>query len=464
LTGLVRDLAALVDPRRVWGDVEDLVAYTNDATHRRELPAAVVAPESVDEVAAVLRYANGRGIPVTPRGAGTGLAGGAVPAPGGLVLDLKRLNRILEIDDRNLTATVECGVVTGDFQREVEARGLFYPPDPQSLAVCTIGGNVATRAGGPRGVKYGTTKDYVLGLEAVLPDGSVISYGGKSVKMSAGYDLARVFTGSEGTLGVITKVTLRLLVLPPCRRVMVAAFPELDSAAEAVSALIARGAEPSMLEMLDRIAVASLQRYLPLGLPPELEAFLIIEVDGHPAKVEEDCALVAEVCREYGVHEVRVARDAAEAERILQARRALFPAAARAAPNLVIEDATVPRTQVPAMVRAIRRIAERHRVLISITGHIGDGNLHPGIIMDRRFPESVRRAEQAMAEIAREALNLGGTLSGEHGVGLLKAPFLEWEFGEAGVALMRRLKRAFDPHGIMNPGKILGGGMAGVRD
>lgn len=443
-----------MDHRRVLGEVEDLLAYANDATHRRVLPAAVVIPEGPGEISAVLKYANQRKIPVVPRGAGSGLAGGATPSPGSIVLDLKRINKIIEIDQKNLTATVECGVVTQQFQGTVEAMGLFYPPDPQSMSVCTMGANVATRAGGPRGVKYGTTKDYVLGVEAVLPDGSIITYGGKSVKMSSGYDLARILTGSEGTLGVITRVMVRLITLPLCRRTMVAIFPELDPAAEAVSAIIAGGGAPSSLEMLSQGSVNCIENYIPLGLPRDVEAFLLIEVDGHPAKVEEDCELIAGICRRHGVREVRVAQNAAEAERIWLARRVLFPAVSRMAPNILIEDATVPRTRVPAMVRAIGEIALRNQVSIGVSGHVGDGNLHPGIMADRRDPELMQRVEKAMAEIAEEALRLSGTLSGEHGIGYLKSPYLEWEFKSAGVALMRRIKQAFDPNGIMNPGKI----------
>jgi len=314
-----------MDRNRILGEKEDLLAYSNDATHRRIMPVAVVIPRDPGEIASVLRYANENRIPVVPRGAGTGLAGGATPVPGCIVLDLKRMNKIIEIDQKNLTATAECGVVTQQFQLAVEKMGLFYPPDPQSMSVCTLGGNVATRAGGPRGVKYGTTKDYILGVQAVLPDGSIINYGGKFVKMSAGYDLTRILAGSEGTLGVITRVTLRLITLPPCRRTMVAIFPELDNAAEAVSAIIAEGANPSCLEMLSQQSVNTIENYLPMGLPRDVEAFLLIEVDGHPAKVEEDCHLIAQICRGHGVREVRTAQNAEEAEKIWLARRALFP-------------------------------------------------------------------------------------------------------------------------------------------
>lgn len=444
----------MLNRTRVLGNIEDLLAYANDATHKQVIPAAVVLPESTDQVAAVLRYANDRCIPVIPRGSGSSLAGGATPVLGSIVLDLKRMNTIIEIDRKNLTAIVECGVVTQNFQEAVAAKGLFYPPDPQSMSICTLGANVATRAGGPRGVKYGTTKDYVLGVEAVLPDGAVINYGGKSVKMSSGYDLARVFTGSEGTLGVITRVMLKLITIPPYRRTMVAAFPELDPAAEAVSAIIAEGANPSCLEMLNQGSAILIENYIPLGLPRDVEAFLLIEIDGHPAKVEEDCQLITQICMQHGAKEVRLAQSEAEAERIWLARRALFPAVAHLAPNVLIEDATVPRTQVPAMVRAIGKIAERNRVNIGVSGHVGDGNLHPGIMADKSNPELMERVEKAMGEIASEALKLSGTLSGEHGIGTLKAPYLEWEHKREGVDLMRRIKKAFDPNGIMNPGKI----------
>ncbi len=454
MSGLVRDLEGLLEARRVFAQQEDLLAYTNDATHRRVFPEAVVQPLTTSEVGKVLEYANRKRIPVVPRGAGTGLSGGATPVPGSLVLDMKRMRQILEVDQRNLTATLECGVVTQEFHKAVERLGLFYPPDPQSMSVCTIGGNVATRAGGPRGVKYGTTKDYVLGIEAVLPDGEVIHYGGKSVKMSSGYDLARLFTGSEGTLGVITKVTMKLLTLPPYRQSMVAVFGELDAAAETVSAIIAAGAVPSGLELLTKSSIETLEAFIPLGLPKDAEAFLLIELDGHEGKVHEDAGRIIAICEAHGVRETKIAQSAAEAERMWFARRALFPATARLAPNVLIEDATVNRTEVPTMVREIKAIAERLQITIGVSGHVGDGNLHPGILTDKSNPELMQRAEAAMGEIAKKALELGGTLSGEHGIGTLKAPYLEWEFGREGVQLMRRIKAAFDPNGIMNPGKI----------
>lgn len=428
MRGLTRDLEHLLSSRHVFSQPEDLLAYTNDATHRRVMPAAVVQPGTTGEISKVLVYANNMSIPVIPRGAGTGLAGGATPVSESIVVDLKRLDQVLEVDTKNLTATVECGVVTQKFHTLVESMGLFYPPDPQSMSVCTMGGNVATRAGGPRGVKYGTTKDYVLGIEAVLPDGEVIHYGGKSVKMSSGYDLARLFTGSEGTLGIITKITLKLLTLPPYRRTMVAVFPELDDAAEAVSAIIAAGAVPSSLELLTKSSIETIETFIHLGLPKDVEAFLLIELDGYEGKVLEETEQITSICQEHHVRETKIARDAGEAERMWLARRVLFPAIARLAPNVLIEDATVNRTQVPTMVREIKTIAERNGVVIGVSGHVGDGNLHPGILTDKSNPELMQRAEKAMSEIAKEALRLGGTLSGEHGIGYLKAPYLEWDF------------------------------------
>ncbi|MDA8337202.1 MAG: FAD-binding protein [Peptococcaceae bacterium] len=454
ISGLYRDLAGLLDRRRVLTGREDLLAYANDATPARVLPAAVVVPVDGAEIAAVLRYADRRCIPVVPRGAGTSLSGGATPLPGSIVLDLKRLDRIVEIDKANLMAVVECGVVTQRFQAAVEDVGLFYPPDPQSLSVCTMGGNVATRAGGPRGVKYGTTKDYVLGLEAVLPDGSLTGYGGKSVKMSSGYDLARLLTGSEGTLAVITRIMARLLPLPPARQTMLAIFPELDPAAQCVADLMAEGAGPCALELLDRVLVNCIEDFLHMGLPREVEALLLIEVDGYPAQVERDSRLIEDLCRRYGSREVTVAADAKEAESLWRARRALLPAVSLRAPTVLTEDATVPRSRVPEMVRAIRRIARANQVEVGVCGHAGDGNLHPAILADRRDPELMGRVARTVAEIGREALKLGGTLSGEHGIGTHKAAYLEWEFGPPGVELMRRIKKAFDPNGIMNPGKI----------
>lgn len=454
MSRLVQDLEGLLDHRLVFSQPEDLLAYMNDATHKRCMPAVVVQPTNLAEIARILVYANKNRVPVVPRGAGTGLSGGATPKSDSIVVDLKRLQQVIEIDKQNLTATLECGVVTQRFHTLVESMGLFYPPDPQSMSVCTMGGNVATRAGGPRGVKYGTTKDYVLGIEAVLPNGEIVRYGGKSVKMSSGYDLARLMTGSEGTLGIITKVTVKLLPLPAFSQTMVAVFSELEAAAEAVAAIIAAGAVPSSLELLTKSSLETIESFMPLGLPKDAEAFLLIELDGHEGKVNEEAQQIIEICQRKGVRETKVAQNAAEAERMWLARRVLFPASARLAPNVLIEDATVARSQVPAMIKEIQKIADLNKLTIGVSGHVGDGNLHPGILTDKSNPELMRRAEKAMGEIALEALRLGGTLSGEHGIGNLKAPYLEWEFQSAGVDLMRRIKKAFDPQGIMNPGKI----------
>jgi len=326
MNGLVKDLARLIGDSKVLFQPEDLLAYANDATHyfRTQLPDAAVLPTSTEEVARVMSYAHQHHIPVTPRGAGSGLSGGATPVKGGIVVDTKRLNRILEIDRANMTASVEGGVVLQNFHRAVEERGLFYPPDPQSMSVCTIGGNVATRAGGPRGVKYGTTGNYVTGLEVVLPDGSIIKTGGKFVKQSVGYDLTHLMTGSEGTLGIITGVNVRLLTLPPSTRTMVVVCETLDQAAEIVSEIIARGAVPAMMEFLIKLAITVMNNYVDPPLPTDGEAFLLIEMDGTPAQIESDIKTIKEICNEMKAREVREVDDERAAKAYWNARSLTF--------------------------------------------------------------------------------------------------------------------------------------------
>jgi len=443
-----------VGPGYLLTQPEDLTAYAFDATPLTQPPAAVVRPGSAAEVSAILELANREGIPVVPRGAGTNLSGGAVPVSHGILLVLNRLDRILEIDEANLTATLQAGVILADLHREVESRGLFYPPDPSSLRVATIGGTVAEGAGGPRAVKYGTTKDYVLGLEVVLPTGEIIRTGGKTVKNVSGYNLTQFLVGSEGTLGVVTEVTVRLLPLPEAKRTGLAIFASLEAAAEAVSGIIRRRIIPRTLELMERASIALIEDYCPSGLPREAAAVLLIEVDGSQADVPYQWQRVREACREHGAQEFREAATPEEAEALWAGRRSHYAALARARPSIVIEDVTVPRQAVPAMVRAIREAAARHGIEVGLVAHAGDGNMHPDIIYDARDPEQQRRAQALAGDIFRAALALGGTITGEHGVGLLKAPYLEWQWGREGVAALRRLKRALDPNNILNPGKI----------
>lgn len=456
-SALASDLRRLLSAEQVLDSPEDRVLYAYDGTGLRLLPEVVVIAGSSGDVSAVLRYASAHGIPVVPRGAGTGLSGGAIPAAGGTCLVLAAMRRIREIDSTNLVAVCDPGVVTGDLQAAVERRGLFYPPDPASLNYCTLGGNVAENAGGPRGLKYGVTKDYVLGLEVVLPGGEIVRLGGKQVKNVTGYNLVQFFVGSEGTLGVVTEIIVRLLPRPRAQRTMLAMFSRLDEAAEAVTGILHEGVVPATVELMDQKSINCVEDYLHLGLPRDAEAILLIEVDGVPAQVEAEAAVVAGVCQRGNACSLRVAQDTREAETLWRARRAISPAISRVRPTKIGEDISVPRGAVPEMVRRIQRISDEFRLPIVIFGHAGDGNLHPNILTDRRDGEEMARVEGAIAAIFRAAVELGGTLSGEHGIGLTKKPFLGLALSGEAIRLMRDLKRTVDPRGILNPGKVFGG-------
>ena len=452
---ILAELRAIVGGGHVHSGPAELIAYSYDGTFQQRPPDVVVTPATTEEVAGVLRLANCEGLPVITRGAGTNLAGETIPLTGGIVLALTRMNRILEIDVVNGCAVVEPGVVTGDFQTAVEAQGLFYPPDPSSLAQSTIGGNVACCAGGPRCLKYGVTKDYVLGITAVLADGSIMSWGGKVYKNVTGYNLAQLFVGSEGTLGVVTRIILRLLPLPRARCAAVAYFSSLEDATRAVVGVMSEGILPATMELMDRLTIDVVEQYMHLGLRTDAEALLLIEQDGNnPGGVLSQVNLMADVCRRFGAIEVRVAADEAQREELWRARRAVSGALGRYRPNKLGEDIVVPRGEIPAMVKKIKAIGEEFGVVIPVFGHAGDGNLHPNILFDLNQPGEMERVQGAAAAIFRAALELGGALSGEHGIGTLKKEFLEEALGTASVQVMRDIKVALDPKGILNPGKM----------
>jgi len=449
------ELAAIAGKEWFLDRPEDLLAYSYDATPLHQaLPDGVVLPESTGQVQAILRLASREGIKVIPRGSGTNLAAGTVPVEGGLVLALTRMNRVLEVDAENLTATVQPGAITAPFQAQVEALGLFYPPDPGSIQVSTLGGNVAMCAGGLRGLKYGVTKDYVLGLEAVLPSGEVLRTGGKVMKDVAGYDLTKLLVGSEGTLAAITEILLKLVPKPETKRTILALFPDLADAARAVSAIIAARIIPATLEFLDQGTARVVEEYAHAGLPTDVEAVLLIEQDGAPAAVDHDIERIAALCREARASDVRVAATPEEAAGLMTARRTALAALARLRPTTILEDASVPRSRLAEMVQAIGAIARKHGLRICTFGHAGDGNLHPTCLTDARDTEEIGRVEEAFAEIFATAIELGGTITGEHGVGAAKAGYLEWRIGPTGIELMKRLKDAFDPQDILNPGKM----------
>lgn len=433
----------------------DLVAWGHDGSDEFAAPGAVVEPGSTAEVARIVQLATEHGIPLVTRGAGSGLAGGSVPYGGALVLSLARMNRILEIDAVAMTVTAEAGVVTGDLQAAVEAQGLFYPPDPASLAWCSIGGNVACNAGGPRAVKYGVTRQYVLGMTVVLANGRTVRLGGKTHKQASGYGLLHLFVGSEGTLGVITEVTLRLLPKPPVRATLTALFPTLDAASTAVTAVLHSGSLPCTVELMDRSTLQAVEAYLHIGLPETAGAMLVIEQDGHLlAAVAHELALLDEVCKGHGGFNIEVATDATDRDRLWQARRSVYYALRKRSQRRD-EDIVVPRSAIPQMVERVEAIAAQTGVEVAVFGHAGDGNLHPSIGYDASDPAQVAATLAAEAAIVQAAIELGGMVSGEHGVGTLKRPYIEAAIGTEALQLMAVIKNALDPRNLLNPGKIL---------
>jgi len=448
-------LITLLGRENVLTEREDLIPYSFDATAVfRRMPAVAVFPRTAAEVSAVLKLAASHKVPVVARGSGTGLSGGSVPTEGSLVLCLVRMDRIVELDARNFTLRAQAGVPTQAIFEAADAAGLFYPPDPGSMKVSTIGGNVAENSGGLRGLKYGVTRDYVMGLEVVLANGDICRLGNKCVKDVAGYSLKDLFIGSEGTLGVVTEVLLRLLPRPAARQTILATYARMDAAAATVSAIIEAKIVPCTLEFLDSKTIRCVEDFAHVGLPLDAEALLLIEADGHPAAVAEDAARILDLCRENGATSVRLAADAAEASRLATARRSAFSALARVKPTTILEDATVPRSELARMIRFIQATAARHRLDIATFGHFGDGNLHPTFLTNERDTDEMHRVELAMREIFTEALALGGTITGEHGVGLAKKAFLREQVGDASYALLKQVKRTLDPGNTLNPGKI----------
>nr|WP_055504923.1 FAD-linked oxidase C-terminal domain-containing protein [Nonomuraea pusilla] len=452
---LAEALAGIVGPEHVSVEPGALAAHARDATPLFDaMPQAVVHPGSAEEVAAILGYATAEGVPVVPRGAGSNLCAGTVPLHGGIVLVLTRLNRILEVSRDELLARVQTGVPTAKLAAAAAEAGLLYAPDPGSHTVSTVGGNVATCAGGLRGLKYGVTRNYVLGLEAVLPTGEIIRTGGRLWKDVAGYDLTRLLTGSEGTLAVITEATVALLPKPETTGTGVAYFPTLADASRAVTAVIASGIVPATLEFLDQKCIAAVEEFAGLGLRADAGALLLFGDDGQAAAVEGNLARIEGICADEGALEVTLAEDVARADALLAARRCSLPALSRLGSLTVLEDVSVPRHRLAGMVARIDEIAAAHDLLIATFGHAGDGNLHPTCVLDPDDGEAIERCHQAFAEIFSAAIALDGTITGEHGVGAAKLPYLEERLGGDQVALLGRIKRAFDPAGILNPGKL----------
>lgn len=463
-TPILNELRAAIGGDAVATDPATLTAYAYDGTWAEQRPAVVLHPTTTAQVSAILRLADRERIPIVPRGAATGLAGGAVPLAGSICLNLARMNRILSISAPDSVVMTQPGVITAALQKAVETQGLFYPPDPASLHMCTIGGNVSTNAGGPRCLKYGVTGDYVLGLEVVLPGGRVMRTGGRTIKNVSGYNLTQLIVGSEGTLGVVTEMTLQLIPRPIAQATALAAFAKLPDACEAVGRILASGITPLVTELMDHEvmrAIADLQQSR--GQPPafslEAAALLLVAVDGDKNAVECDIEVIADVLRQSGATSVQRARSPEEAEALWEIRRSVSPAVIRLGNSRFGEDIVVPRGQIPQMVALVKQIAQKYDLTIAVFGHIGDGNLHPNIICDRRDAEMMERVEAASHAIFDAAIELGGAISGEHGIGLLKTGYVPKSIDPIALEMMKQVKKLFDPNNIMNPGKKLG-----VRD
>ncbi|HLB05566.1 MAG TPA: FAD-linked oxidase C-terminal domain-containing protein [Thermodesulfobacteriota bacterium] len=451
---ILKELEEIVGTENLLTSRASLLCYSYDATGQSYIPEAVALPANTVEVSRIVRLANKFKFPIVPRGAGSGFAGGSVPLRNGVVIHLSRLNKILEIDAENLTAVVEPCVVTGVFQDEVERLGLFYPPDPASLKFSTMGGNASTGAGGPRAVKYGVTRDYILGLEVVTPTGEIIRTGGKTVKRATGYDLTRLMIGSEGTLGIITKLIIKLIPLPEAKKTMTAVFRSAEDAARSVSDIIRSKIVPTTLELLDKNTLACVKGNLGIPLPEETSAMLLIEIDGDASILEKQAGKIKEMCRKNNALEFNMAANKEEADALWKARRGASPSMLKFWPGKISEDIVVPRSRIPEMIRRLDVIADRHNLVIASFGHAGDGNLHVNIKVDKKSAEDMKRVEEAIKDIFRATVELEGAISGEHGIGISKAPYLKMQLSDAEIEMMKAIKKALDPNNILNPGKI----------
>ncbi|MFV0436940.1 MAG: FAD-binding oxidoreductase [Desulfopila sp.] len=451
---IIDELTEIFGPDNVLSDREDMIAYSYDAASVEIEPEAVVFATATEQVSRLMQLAYREEIAVTPRGQGSGLSGGAIPLRQGIVLVMDKMKRVIEFDPANRLITIEAGITTADIDPIVATANLFYPPDPGSVTFSTIGGNVAENAGGLRGLKYGVTKDYVKMLKVVLPQGDIVTFGSKCVKHVAGFNSELLFVGSEGLLGIMTEITLALLPIPQHRESALAVFASLDEAAQAVADIIAAGITPSTMEFMDNATINAIQNFQDCGLPREAEAVLLIETDGEHNAARWEMSVIEEQVKSNGVREFKRAGDSDERDRLFAGRRVALNALATIKPNLILEDATVKRSVLPEMVRGIIAIAEKHQIQVGIFGHAGDGNLHPTFLIDQNDKAEMARCHQAVAELFQLAIDLDGTISGEHGIGLEKKPFLRQQIGDGGIKMLQDLKRMFDPKNLLNPGKM----------
>lgn len=453
----VDKLVEVLGKEKVSTSLVERKLYSYDATPipiERALPSAVVFPTSQEDVQKLVKVCYEEEIPIFPRGAGSGLTGGAVPTlEKGVVVSFERMNRF-QVDVDNATAVVEPGVITYEFQQEVERLGLFYPPDPSSFKYSTIGGNIAENAGGPRCLKYGVTREYVLGLTAVIKEGEVIKTGNPVIKDVAGYDITKLFVGSEGTLGLITSAVLKLIPKPKARGTALILFKDLEDVGRVVAKIMTSGIFPSALEFMDSYAIRAVEEFKPVGLPKDVSALLLVEVDGSPQGVKEDIKAVEGLAKAMGL-EVKVAEDEESAEKLWTARKSLGPALGNLRTGKINEDVVVPRVYLSEAIRDYRKVAEKYGLLMAIFGHIGDGNLHVNLLYDKKNKEEEERAEGAVDEVFEITLRYNGSITGEHGVGLTKRKFLEYQFGPVGMEILRGIKKVFDPKNLFNPGKVI---------
>lgn len=450
---ILKEIEKIIPSQKILTDKSSLYSYSFDASFGEYLPDVVLQPQTAKEISEVVQLANHFKVPIYPRGSATSLSGGPLPVEGGIVLDMSQYPKRLEIDRENLLAIATPSVITSHVHQEAEKVGLFYPPDPSSSNVSTLGGNILENSSGPKGLKYGTTKEYVIGLEMVTPTGEIIRTGGKTVKNVTGFDLTRLIVGSEGLLGVVTEITLRLIPKPQSRKTMLVSFSNLIDSGRAITKILSLGILPAALELMDKYCIAAVEHYRPVGLPLDAEAIVIIELDGHPAAVTEEIEKCAEVCQSFeGIH-VTVAHSEAEREAIWSARKMVSPAITQLGPTKISEDATVPRSKIPDMIKRLHNIREKYSLNLVVFGHAGDGNLHPNIITNKQDIEEMKRVEMAVGEIFDAAIDLGGTLSGEHGIGILKTPYMQKELGET-LSFMKKVKESWDPNNILNPGKM----------
>ncbi|BHH82817.1 FAD-binding oxidoreductase [Desulforhopalus sp. 52FAK] len=450
----IEELKAIFGDTEVLNDVEDLIAYSYDASHVEIQPEAVVFATTTEQISQLMKFAYREKIPVTPRGQGSGLSGGAIPLKKGIVLAMDKMNRMLDFDPANRLITVEAGMTTADIDPIVAEANLFYPPDPGSVAYSTIGGNVAENAGGLRGLKYGVTKDYVKMMKIVLPQGDIVTVGNKCIKHVAGFNMEGIFVGAEGLLGIMTEVSLALLPIPEHRESALAIFNSLDGAAKAVSGIIAAGVTPSTMEFMDNATINAIQNFKDCGLPRDAAAVLLIETDGDINAAKSEIAKVETEVKKCDLREFQIAKSSEERDTFFAGRRAALNALASVKPNIILEDATVMRSKLPEMVKGITDIATKYDVQVGIFGHAGDGNLHPTFLLDMKDKEELERTEKAVAELFQLAIDIEGTISGEHGIGLEKKPFLKDQIGGEGIALLQNIKRTFDPLNLLNPGKM----------